>query len=209
MKRETAETIVALGMLATLLAFLALFAHSCHKVAPPAPVIVQDEPPPTHVDPQPTPAPMPAPKPTPIETFETAAKQAATNRQPGVALLTADWCGPCKRFERDILPGLLQDCVFDPPYFCLVDIDSQKDVADNLFQKDRHIPQLVKFDASIDGETITVKSVDRLVGPKSEAQVKAFLTAKPPAACVPAATSDATITDQPSAGLLHRLFHRS
>jgi len=126
-------------------------------------------------------------------------QKAVETSSAGVALLTADWCVPCRHFERVLLPSLKDSGEFAPPWLCLIDVDKDKATADKLFGSDRHIPQLVKFEASSGTDNvISVKLVDRLVGPRSVEAVKAFLhpaieppkaAAEPVAACVPSASA--------------------
>lgn len=80
---------------------------------------------------------------------------------PRLFLLTADWCAPCKRLEREILPGLT-DLKIE-----ILDVDRSPDAVKPLWSpKSRALPQLVLKA----GE----KPVQWLIGYRSEAEIRKF-----------------------------------
>jgi thiol-disulfide isomerase/thioredoxin len=214
MNREKIEAGTVAGILAFLL-LLAITVHVCCRKTLTSPAIAV-----TQVAPQKAPAPIPAPAPI-AETYDAAARQSAAINQPGVLLLTASWCGSCKRFEREILPDVRKAGSLSPPYLGIVDVDAQKQVAAQLFGADKHIPQLVKFEAKLSGGTVSVTPTERLIGLKSPATVKAFLKAKPgpvpPATAAPVQSPpgpDASCDGVPGEAQAapsprRRLFHRN
>ena len=55
--------------------------------------------------------------------FSAQTTLAADNSKYTVILLTAEWCGPCRQLERDVLPHLVDD-IEKYEYFIQTDIDS-------------------------------------------------------------------------------------
>ena len=82
-----------------------------------------------------------------------------------IAVLGAEWCGPCKRLEREVLPDLAD------LNLKIVDIDKEADLAAKLFSPKTHaVPQFVLLDGS-DSE----KPSNWLVGYQSAERVRKFL----------------------------------
>ena len=201
MKRQTVESIVCLAAIFLLL-LIAIWLHLYFRHAPPAPIVAT--PAPAAAPAKGSASPLPAPIPTPAK--------------PVVAVLGADWCGPCKRVERNVLPTLLDlDLI-------MVDVDTQKSIANALFSpKTRDVPQFVHCERTSDGAGIM--PIDWLIGYHDAADVRTFASkpkaepapapapaaaAVPPCApaavqqraCNPAATSASGFIS------LRRLFHR-
>jgi hypothetical protein len=193
MKREKVEAIIAVGILCLVGAIALLFAilnerHSTAVVPPPV----------EHHEVAPakdtaTPATLPAPL-----TISTPAQA-----KPNLAILGADWCGPCRRVERDVIPHLLPDPAIS---LLLVDIDVQPDLAAKLINpKNNTLPQFVAVEA-VGGE---IRPHDWLTGYHAAQAVKDFLKAKPAIAepDAPASPSQPAAC-QPATGPLRRLFNR-
>ncbi|MGO9115744.1 MAG: hypothetical protein ACLP9L_41590 [Thermoguttaceae bacterium] len=155
-------------------------------------------------------APKPAPTP---ESFDWAVQQSALTGKPACALISADWCGPCRRLERELLPELKSSGAFDPPYLCELDVDKDRSRVEALVGPgEQEIPAFVLFSATAGGE---LKPINKLSGVRSAAVVTSFLHAphpstepaagKQPACVAPALTGK---TQECTPRLLRRLFRR-
>lgn len=181
LKRETTETLVAIAILA-LMFFLALFMlHGCGKHPPAAEVLVatqREHVEPVHVTPSKdtgSPAPgivvsvaagQPYTKPAHVNASVSLTPDTSHLTPARVAVLGAEWCGPCKRLEREVLPDL-RDLNLQ-----LIDVDTEADLAAKLFSpKSNAIPQFVL----IDGSGPAGKPYDWLIGYQSAERVRKFL----------------------------------
>jgi thiol-disulfide isomerase/thioredoxin len=224
LKRERLETFVAIGILISLaIAIFCLVATAHHRPPTTAHLTVQVEPqhvapaketaapPPAPVHEENSPpsdaaaAPVPGSADLPGTIVETPSPQLPSPQLPAsaphLAVLGAEWCGPCKRLEREVLPDL------SDLNLLLIDIDNQAEVAAKLYSPQTHaVPQFVLLDAA-------EKPTDWLVGYQSAQRVRKFLqqpetgtkskekSAAPPACAAPARTG--THQDAPP-----RLFRR-
>jgi thiol-disulfide isomerase/thioredoxin len=227
MKREQLETVVAVGILIAMLAAvicLCSYHHHAPAIVPPA---VESQPvAPVHVAPSkdttshaPGIATSPV-KPAPqaeIPAFPEPVKpMAAKAAKPYLAIVGAEWCGPCKRLDREVIPDLESA---DECELLFVDVDRDPEVAKLLMDPENHaIPQFVLFDRSDDSDDAVLKPLDWLIGYQSYERVKKFLTTPtPPADPIPnsakSAAEPACVAPAPSGKhqactprLLQRLF---
>ena len=198
MKREKLETYLAIGALILMaLAALGLYAAAHHHQVPAAAILVDAQPSESHsVAPSKdtgAPAagiiaaprtPPPVPRPTPPASL---------------AVLGAEWCGPCKRLEREVLPDLVDLDIK------IIDVDKEADLATRLYSPHTHaIPQFVLIDGSDN-------PLAWLVGYQSPDDVRAFVADREHAKVKTSlpATPGSTHACQPcAAGPLRRLFSR-
>ena len=80
-------------------------------------------------------------------TYSQAYKKAQTGDKPLLALVTADWCPPCRQLKAATLPTLIQRDSFRNFHFAMMDYDKNKDLAGKLIG-DRGLPQLIMFEKS-------------------------------------------------------------
>ena len=198
MKREKLETYLAIGALILMaLAALGLYAAAHHHQVPAAAILVDARQSESHSV---TPSkdttalapgivaaprsPSPVPRPTPPASL---------------AVLGAEWCGPCKRLEREVLPDLSDLDIK------LIDVNKEADLAARLYSPRTHaIPQFVLIDGSDN-------PLAWLIGYQSATDVRTFLADREhPKAKTPGPESPGvTHACQPvQAGPLRRLFPR-
>ena len=100
---------------------------------------------------------------TPVKLTQASAAASEPHPDRMLFVLGAEWCGPCKRLEREVLPDL------DALNPHLVDVDKEKDVAEKLYCPGNHgIPQFVLMDAG------DIAPLDWLVGYHDATAVKQF-----------------------------------
>ena len=162
--------IVLVGVLAIVAVGMVIYADH-HRTSvfevtmPPATVVIEEGSP---VTPPPPPAATPAPAATP----------------PTLAVLTADWCGPCHAFERSVLPGVRALLDQRKIRLQIVDVDKQPALAKKLFGDAPHtLPQVVFYQSPptsqdakrTPGLLESVQTLGRLIGQHTVDQVRAFL----------------------------------
>jgi hypothetical protein len=189
--RQKIEAIAIVAILAlTALATVLLWADHEHEAAP-APVEHQQTAP---AKPSTAPATVPA---LPISHL--------CDTKPNLAILEADWCGPCWRVSKEVVPTLLADPALS---IVIIDVDLQPDVAAKLIKpKDHSLPQFVHVE-TVGSE---IRPVDWLLGYQPPKAVQAFVSPKPKPAV--ASEPQPVKSSQPAAckpcvGPLQRLFTR-
>ena len=192
MKREELESIASLGLLLLMLgiAAFAVFHQTSLKYTSTINFVPNAKPV------------IPAP-PDPITLSEQP-----VSVDPNLAILSAEWCGPCKRVEHEVLPSLLSSSSLN---VVLVDVDKHPDLADKLFNpRTRALPQFVAVHAA----GTEIEPLDWLIGYHDAQDVETFAHAshvKCPAA--PAVLPSPTIA-LPQSQIQHRgraggfFFHR-
>jgi thioredoxin-like negative regulator of GroEL len=151
---DLAGIVFALAILAGLL----VFGH-CHELT--APIT------PPSID-------LPAVQISPAmeETFTAATRRSAETAKPALALFTAEWCGPCRRVERDTLPALREDLKDRDIPLAIVDVDKEPSAVAALGLADQRIPQFVLYQADAE---YRAQPLGRIVGNQSPEQLRAFL----------------------------------
>ena len=195
MKREKLETYLAIGALILMaLAALGLYAAAHHHQVPAAAILVDAQPSESH-----SVAPSKNTSASAIADVDSPPPVRRPTPPASLAVLGAEWCGPCKRLEREVLPDLVDLDIK------IIDVDKEADLATRLYSPHTHaIPQFVLIDGSDN-------PLAWLVGYQSSEQVRAFLADREqPKAEIPLpATPGSTHACQPcAAGPLRRLFSR-
>jgi thioredoxin-like negative regulator of GroEL len=108
--------------------------------------------------------------PLPTETYTNAREIVTKTEQPLVILVSTDWCRPCQKMKRIILPAIHARGILKKVIFATVNPDQEKDLADRLTEGGP-IPQLLLFRKTHDG---WVRK--KLIGEQTVESVEEFIT---------------------------------
>ncbi|MCC6123896.1 MAG: thioredoxin family protein [Pirellulales bacterium] len=79
------------------------------------------------------------------ETYAKAHRVTVKTGKPLVVMVGADWCGPCQTMRRAILPRVREHGLFRKITFAHVNVDRDKELANQLTGGGAAVPQLVMF----------------------------------------------------------------
>ena len=109
-------------------------------------------------------------KPVEPVSYTQAFNQAKKTGRPILVLVTAKWCGPCQLLKRNTLPTLLESDSFRGLHFAMVDVDEDRNLAQQLTQGG-NIPQFILYE-KVDGQW----SRTSLVGNEPPQKIANFVT---------------------------------
>ncbi len=104
------------------------------------------------------------------ESYDAAHQETVKTGQPLVVMVGADWCPACQQMEKTIIPQVRQRGLLRRVAFALVNLDRERDLAQNLIEGGP-IPQLIVFRRGPDGWHRR-----RLVGGQSVETVEQVIT---------------------------------
>jgi thioredoxin-like negative regulator of GroEL len=79
------------------------------------------------------------------ENYTEAHRITVKTGKPLVVMVGADWCGPCQTMRRTILPRVREHGLFRKVAFAHVNVDREKELANQLTGGGGAVPQLVMF----------------------------------------------------------------
>ncbi len=115
---------------------------------------------------------MAVPASNPAQASETYAKAyhlANKTGRPMVVLVGADWCGPCQRMKREVLPQVRRGGLLGRVAFAMVNVDREPKLGRSL-RRGGPIPQLLMFRRTPKGWRLS-----RLTGGQSVPKVEEFI----------------------------------
>ena len=89
--------------------------------------------------------------------------------KPMVVMVSAEWCGPCQRMKKSVLPEVERRGVLKKVAFAVVNVDRERSLARKLTGGGA-VPQLIMFRRTKDGWMRR-----KLVGGQSVASVEKFI----------------------------------
>jgi thioredoxin-like negative regulator of GroEL len=107
---------------------------------------------------------------TTANNYDQAYKVTSETGRPLVVLVGADWCPGCQTMKQSVIPQLEQRGSLSSVAFATVNTDQQERLAGRLMQGGS-IPQLIMYVKTDHGW-----QRQQMIGPKSVAEVEAFLS---------------------------------
>jgi len=102
-------------------------------------------------------------------TYAQAHRITARTGKPMVIMVGTDWCGPCQKMKKAVLPEVRKHGMFKNVAFAMVNVDRQQDLARKLIGGGP-IPQLIMYRKANDGWKRR-----KLVGGQSVENVEKFI----------------------------------
>ena len=103
------------------------------------------------------------------ETYAEAYRLASKTGQPMVVLVGAEWCAPCQKMKREVIPQVRRRGLLGRVAFAMVNVDRERDLSKRLVRGGR-IPQLLMFRPTPKGWRLS-----KLTGEQSVPSVEAFI----------------------------------
>jgi thioredoxin-like negative regulator of GroEL len=105
----------------------------------------------------------------PAETYAEAHKAMIETGKPMVVMVGTDWCGPCQKMKKTVLPEVRRHGLLRRVAFALVNADREQSLAGKLIGKGP-VPQLIMFHKTDKGW-----QKKKLVGGQSVETVESFI----------------------------------
>ena len=105
----------------------------------------------------------------PADTY-TAARRQAVGGKPMVVFVSTEWCGPCQKMKKDVIPEVRRRGLLKKVAFAIVNPDRDGKLARKLTGGSRAVPQLIMYRKTKDGWRRR-----KLVGGQSVATVEEFI----------------------------------
>jgi thioredoxin-like negative regulator of GroEL len=103
------------------------------------------------------------------ESYAEAYQLASKTGRPMVVFVGADWCGPCQRMKREVIPQVRRRGLLGRVAFAMVNVDGEPKLGRSL-RRGGPIPQLLMFRRTPKGWRLS-----RLTGGQSVPNVEAFI----------------------------------
>jgi len=104
-----------------------------------------------------------------VETYAEAHKVMSETGRPMVVMVGTDWCGPCQKMEKTVLPEVRRRGLLGRVAFALVNADREQKLAGKLIGRGP-VPQLIMFHRTDKGWR-----KKKLVGGQSVETVESFI----------------------------------